>query len=126
MNYTEQELFELNEMIVEEGTVVDRFSCTLFADINGQEQKIAKRKFHTKDLVGKGYIGFDAYNHNVSQEITDRIRITHIGRDEVTLFVRTPAKGNIPIMHKIKVGGKLIIDKDTGKGVIYRLVTVVK
>ncbi len=125
--YTEQELFELPNMVVEENTEVFRFNCTLIVSSHGEEERVGKRKFFTKDLIGKGYIGFDAYNHQVKPEMTDRIRITYIGKDYIVLFVRTPMAGNAPTMHKVSFDNNgLQIKKYCGNGVNYTLITTIK
>lgn len=128
MNYSEQELFELPNVIVEPDCEIYRFNCTLLVKTNDQnEERLSKRRYYVRDIKDKGYIGFDAYNHNVDASITDRIRITYVGKDFLILFVRTPAQGNKPIMHKVTFdNNRLEIKKDCGNGVVYTLVTTIK
>lgn len=128
MEYTEKELFELPNMVIADDTEIYRFNCTLLVSTNGQkEERVGKRRFFVEQLRGQGYIGFDAYNHCVDPKITDRIRITYIGKDFLILFVRTPAQGNVPIMHKVSFERNgLEIRKDCGNGVVYTLVTTLK
>lgn len=127
MKYTEEELFNSANMIVEDDTIIDRFTCCLVCKVNGSEEVVGKRRFKIKDLKGQGYIGFDAYNHNVKQDITDRIRITYVGKDFIVVFVRCPAQGNVPTMHVVSFdNNNLEIVKDCGNGVTYHLITRVK
>lgn len=128
MDYTEKELFELPNIIIEDDTEIYRFNCTLVVSTNGYEERVAKRQFYVPQLKKQqGYIGFDAYNHCVNKNITDRIRITYIGKDFLILFSRTPEQGNVPVMHKVTFdNNSLKISKDCGNGVVYTLITTIK
>lgn len=128
MEYTEEELFELPKMYVADDTEIFRFNCTLLVSYKGQNvERVGKRRYYVDALRGQGYIGFDAYNHCVKAEMTDRIRITYIGKDFLILFVRAPAQDNIPHMYKVDFEHNgLEIKKDCGNGVIYTLVTTIK
>lgn len=125
--YTKDEMFNLKNVFVTKNTIVDRFSCKLICSVNGVESAVAKRKWNTKDVNGQGYIGFDAYNHYVNQDISQRIRITYVGGDFVNFFVRTPAQGNVPEIIKVNVHEeKLLCQADCGNGVVYKLFAKVK
>ncbi len=126
--YTEEQLFNLRTVEVEAGTEVDRFKCELFAVYeDGREQLVGKRKYKVREIKGEGYIGFDAYNHYVEYGITERVRITYIGKDYVCIFFRCPAQGNVPTLYRVsfKENG-LVHEIDSGKGIKYRLVTTIK
>lgn len=128
MDYTEKELFELPNMVIEPDTEIFRFNCTLLVSYKGQSvERIGKRRYYVNELKGQGYIGFDAYNHCVKHEDTDRVRITYIGKDYLVLFLRAPAKDNVPHMYKVSFEHNgLEIKKDCGNGVIYTLITTIK
>lgn len=128
MDYTEKELFELPNMVIADDTEIYRFNCTLLVTTNGANiERVGKRRYFIDELRGQGYIGFDAYNHCVDKEITDRIRITYIGKDFLYIFVRTPAQGNVPHMYKVDFQHNgLEIKKDCGNGVVYTLITTIK
>jgi hypothetical protein len=125
--YTEEELFNLPNLVIADPTEIYRFNCTLLVTSHGYEEIVGKRIFYPNQLRGQGYIGFDAYNHCVDPKITDRIRITYIGKDFLIIFLRTPEKGNEPKMYKVTFennGIKFV--KDCGNGVIYTLITTIK
>ena len=126
--YTELELFNLRTVEVEAGTEVDRFKCELFAIYaDGTEQMVGKRKYKVREIKGEGYIGFDAYNHYVEYDLTERVRITYVGKDYICLFLRCPAKGNTPTLYRIGFQNNGFAHEiDTGKGVKYRLVVTIK
>lgn len=128
MEFTEDELFNLPRMVVVPDTEIFRFNCTLLVSYKDQTvERIGKRRYYVEELRGQGYIGFDAYNHCVKAEMTDRIRITYIGKDFLILFVRTPAQGNVPHMHRVDFENNgLEIKKDCGNGVVYTLITTIK
>lgn len=125
--YTEEELFNLRTVEVEAGSEVDRFKCALYAVYeDGTTQLVAKRKWKVREIKGEGYIGFDAYNHFVDYSITERVRITYVGKDYICIFFRCPAQGNIPTLYRVSfVNNDLVHEIDAGK-VKYRLVTTVK
>lgn len=127
MEYTEKELFALPTMVIADDCEIYRFNCTLLVSTNGQpEERVAKRRFYVDQLRGQGYIGFDAYNHFVDPKITDRIRITYIGKDFLYLFIR-PGHDGKPTMHKVSFkDNALALKKDCGNGVVYTLVTTLK
>lgn len=125
---SEVEMFNLPKMYVAPDTEIFRFNCTLLVSYKDQStERIGKRRYYVNELRGQGYIGFDAYNHCVKQESTDRIRITYIGKDYLILFVRSPAQGNEPHMHRVDFDHNgLEIKKDCGNGVVYTLITTIK
>jgi hypothetical protein len=125
MAYTQEELFNLTTMVIDDHTLVDHITCRLYYELGGAKTEvIGKRKYIVKDLIGKGYIGFDAYNHQlINVENTERIRINFIGRDFIYVFVRSPYKGNIPTMHKVSFeDNDFEIFQDCGNGVSYHLI----
>lgn len=125
--YTEQELFNLRHVVVEPDTIIDRFKCTLVCSINGKDEIIGKRKWKVKDIKGEGYIGFDAFNHSVENAITQRIRITYVGHDYVCVFVREPARGNVPHLHRVSLkDNDYVTSVDCGNGIVYKLITTVR
>lgn len=127
MNYTEAELFNSPNMIVEEDTIIDRFTCCLVCSVSGVEEVIGKRRYKVADLRGQGYIGFDAYNHLIRQENTERIRITYVGKDFITVFIRSPYNGGIPSMHVVSFdNNNLTFVKDAGHNVVYKLIIRIK
>lgn len=128
MELTEKQIFDLPNMVIDDNTEIARFNCTLLVSVRGGEpERVGKRRFYVPELRGQGYIGFDAYNHCVKRDITDRIRITYIGKDFLLMFVRTPAQGNVPTMHKVSFENNGVeIKKDCGNGVVYTLITTIK
>ncbi len=125
--YTEQELFNLRHVVVEPDTLLDRFKCTLVCSINGKEEIIGKRKWKVREVNGEGYIGFDAYNHSVENAITERVRITYVGKDYIVMFLRKPAQGNVPTLHRVSLkDNDFVTSVDTGKGITYKLITTVR
>lgn len=125
--YTEQELFNLRHVVVEPDTELDRFKCTLICSIKGNEEIIGKRKWKVREIKGEGYIGFDAYNHSVPNEITERVRITYVGKDYIVMFLRKPAQGNVPEIHRVSLkDNDYTTEVDAGNGVTYKLVTSVR
>ena len=58
--YTEQELFNLRQVVVEPDTVLDRFKCVLTCTVDGKESIVGKRKWKVAEVKGEGYIGDDA------------------------------------------------------------------
>ncbi len=125
--YSEQELFNLRNVVVESNTIIDRFKCTLICSINGKEEVIGKRKYKTRDIKGEGYIGFDAFNHSVENSKTKRIRITYVGYDYICVFVREPANGNIPTLYRVSLkDNDFETSVDCGNGIVYKLVTTVR
>lgn len=125
--YTEQELFNLRHVVVEGDTILDRFKCTLICSVNGEEQIVGKRKWKVRDVKGEGYIGFDAFNHCVDNAVTERARITYVGKDYIVLFLRKPAQGNVPVMHRVSLTDNDYTSTiDCGNGVVYKFITTVR
>ena len=125
--YTEQELFNLRQVVVEPDTVLDRFKCVLTCTVDGKESIVGKRKWKVAEVKGEGYIGFDAYNHCVPNEITERVRITYVGKDYIVIFFRSPAKGNVPTLYRVALDNNDLVHQiDAGNGVTYRLITTVR
>lgn len=127
MEAKELELFESPVMIIDDDTIIDRFTCCLVCFVNGTDEVIGKRRFKIRELKGQGYIGFDAYNHLVKAENTERIRITHIGKDYIDVFIRSPYTDNIPSMHRVSFEhNNLTFTKDCKNGVVYKLIIRIK